>query len=112
MVYRHFLCYLCPFLEYKKKQRKFQTFLLFLLQGSEVVLVCEVGNLNNNQVVWKQGDRPISAGDVKVVMINSPHQTLINHDPISDKTGQQNESPTQLGGDKPQDHKTQVAGCR
>ena len=31
-------------------------------------------------------------------------QTLINHDPISDKTGQQNESPTQLGGDKPQDH--------
>ena len=74
------------------------------LQGSEVVLVCEVGNLNNNQVVWKQGDRPISAGDVKVVMINSPHQTLINHDPISDKTGQQNESPTQLGGDKPQDH--------
>ena len=77
---------------------------LFFLQGSEVVLVCEVGNLNNNQVVWKQGDRPISAGDVKVVMINSPHQTLINHDPISDKTGQQNESPTQLGGHKPQDH--------
>ena len=74
------------------------------MQGSEVVLVCEVGNLNNNQVVWKQGDRPISAGDVKVVMINSPHQTLINHDPISDKTGQQNESPTQLGGHKPQDH--------
>ena len=31
-------------------------------------------------------------------------QTLINHDPISDKTGQQNESPTQLRGDKSQDH--------
>ena len=41
---------------------------MFTFQGSEVVLVCEVGNLNNNQVVWKQGDRPISAGDVKVVM--------------------------------------------
>ena len=43
----------------------------------------------------------------------TPHdQILIYHDPISDKTGQQNESPTQLGGNKPQDHKTQTAGCR
>ena len=52
----------------KMIMRHYQTSPLFTLQGSEVVLVCEVGNLNNNQVVWKQGDRPISAGDVKVAM--------------------------------------------
>ena len=42
---------------------------LGLLQGGEVVLNCEVLNLNNNHVVWKQGDRVISAGNIMVKYI-------------------------------------------
>jgi len=33
-------------------------------QGGEVVLYCEVLNLNDNNVVWKQGERVISAGNI------------------------------------------------
>ena len=42
---------------------------LGLLQGGEVVLNCEVLNLNNNHVVWKQGDRVIYAGNIMVKYI-------------------------------------------
>ena len=45
-----------------------------LLKGGEVVLYCEVLNLNNNHVVWKQGERVISAGNIMV------HYLLLSKD--------------------------------
>ena len=48
-------------------------------QGNDVILHCEIGNLNNNHAVWTQGDLTISAGDIMVsrALGVTPSNTMI-----------------------------------
>jgi len=39
------------------------------MKGTSVILECEVENLGDNTIVWRQGERVISAGAVKVLIL-------------------------------------------